>query len=474
MNKILILLIAFTPLNLLAQSITVSDDIVLKNDIAYEIIGEMKGRLLLFRDRVTNFEIIAFDSQMRQVWSKELDLEKRAPKELGIVPGTEDFTVIYHHRVKNHLVLTAAKYDPAANLRDTTTIYDFGFLFTTPRFVMIKSEDKTKAVIYYVENQQTFHAVSFDVPTMTVLWQKSFTPADMNYWEEFTEVFVDNDGVMRIALEKNRYRQRRDDQQYQIIEMGADMDQPRIYSISLEDKGTYDASFSYDNLNKRIVAAGLYSEKNLDRAVGYFYLNFSPEDPEHYLLTFEPFEDEFVTNLVGKNVENNRGITEVSVQQLVLRRDGGALMICERNRQLERRMGSTSRVFFDGGVRYIVDYYYDEIFAVSINPDGSPHWKTILHKKQYSQDDDGIYSSYFLFKTASNLRFLFNDEIRYENTVSEYVLSGTGSYERKSIMSTANLDLRLRFRDAMQVSVDQLIIPSERRNRLRLVKLQYQ
>ena len=113
------------------------------------------------------------------------------------------------------------------------------------------------------------------------------------------------------------------------------------------------------------------------------------------------------------------------------------------------------------------------MFVISIHPDGKTHWKTILHKKQYSQDDDGIYSSFFLFKTPSNLRFLFNDEIRYENTVSEYVLNGVGAYERKSLLSTANLDLRLRFRDAMQVSAQELIVPSERRNRLRLVKLQY-
>ncbi|MFN7118450.1 MAG: hypothetical protein ACK4TA_16755 [Saprospiraceae bacterium] len=474
MNKCLIGVLLLLPMTFFAQTITVSDDIVLKNDVAYEIIGVMKERLLLFRDRVTTFEIQAFDQQMRQVWSKELDLEKRAPKVLGIVPGPEDFTVLYHHRLKNHLVLRAARYDPAANLRDTATLHDFGFLFTTPHFEVIKSEDKSKAIIYYVENQNTFHAVSFDVATMKVLWQKSFAPENMSYWEEFAQIFVDNEGTMRIVLEKNRLRLRKDDQHYQIFEMGAHLDQPRTYEISLQDKGTYDAFFSYDNLNKRIVAGGLYSEKNLDRAAGYFYLNFSPDAPDNYLLSLEPFDDEFVSTLVGKNIDNNRGLNEVSIQQTVLRRDGGILMIGERNRQLERRMGSTNRVFFDGGVRFIVDYYFDEIFAISIHPDGKTHWKTILHKKQYSQDDDGMYSSFFLFKTPSNLRFLFNDEIRYENTVSEYVLNGTGNFERKSLMSTANLDLRLRFRDALQVSVNQLIIPSERRNRLRLVKLQYQ
>ncbi len=470
MKNRICLLLFWLPLWLSAQTITVSEDLVLKNDVSYEIIGELKGRVLLFRDKVTAFEVQAFDPNMRMVWDKELDLDKKSPKPLGIVSTREDFTILYRHRAKNHLVLSAKKYDAAANLRDTATIKDFGFLFITPNMEVVKSEDKTKMLIYYVENQQVFRAMSFDVTTMKVLWDKSFSPEEMSFWEEFGQVLVDNEGTMRVILEKNKLRLHH----YEIYELGAQNDQPRIFNVGLEGKNTYDASFAYDNMNKIIVAAGLYSEKNLERATGYFYMRFSPDNSDAYLLTFEPFDDEFVTNLMGKNVEKNRGITETTIQQVVLRRDGGALMIAERNRQLERRMGGTNRVFFDGGVRYIVDYYYDDMFVVSFHPDGKTHWKTILHKKQYSQDDNGMYSSFFLFKTPTNLRLLFNDEIRPENTVSEYVVNGLGGFERKSLLSTENLELKLRFRDALQVSGDQLIVPSERRNRLKLVKLQYQ
>lgn len=163
----------------------------------------------------------------------------------------------------------------------------------------------------------------------------------------------------------------------------------------------------------------------------------------------------------------------MTAQEIVLRRDGGILLIAERTRYLERRSGASGRVYYENQGRFLVDYYYDELMVVSIHPSGKTHWKTILHKKQYSQDDDGIYSSYFLFKTPSSLRFLFNDDIRQENTVSEYVLNGMGEYDRNSILSTQDLDLRLRFRDALQLDANELVIPSERRNKLKLVKLEY-
>ena len=101
------------------------------------------------------------------------------------------------------------------------------------------------------------------------------------------------------------------------------------------------------------------------------------------------------------------------------------------------------------------------------------HWELILPKKQFSQDDGGVYSSYFLFKTPSQLRLMFNDEIKPKNTVSEYIVRGDGTFERKSVLNTENLELKMRFRDAVQLDSDEILIPSERRNRLKLVKLEY-
>ena len=85
------------------------------------------------------------------------------------------------------------------------------------------------------------------------------------------------------------------------------------------------------------------------------------------MLHFEEFDDEFVSSLVGKEVQENKGITETIIQEIVLRRDGGLLMIAERNRQFERRVAGTNRVYYDYAGRFIVDYFYDELFVISIH-----------------------------------------------------------------------------------------------------------
>lgn len=84
-----------------------------------------------------------------------------------------------------------------------------------------------------------------------------------------------------------------------------------------------------------------------------------------------------------------------------------------------------------------------------------------------------MYSSFMLFKTPERLRFLFNDEIKQENTVGGYEVTGIGYTERKTVFNTDYQKLKLRFRDGVQLSNHECIIPSERNNRLNLVRIRF-
>jgi hypothetical protein len=463
------LLCAFMPLR--SQEIILSPEIPLRNDISYEIFGAFKDRILLFRDQITRYEVHGFDPQLRMAWSKTLQFDKKNPKVIGSSFSKNDFTLFYYNREQNNTLLKAARFDPGANLIDSVTIKNFGYIFFTPDFEITLSEDRSKALIYYFERATILHAFVFDTNTHQLLWEKIITPAGFSYWEDFLQIMTDNEGNMHLILEKNKMPGKNEGHQYQITSYLGKSNQLLFYIIPLEGKQTFDVRFIFDNLNHKLVAAGLYAEKANDKTAGYFMLSIQPDLGGEHTIHFEPFDETFITTLLGKDAEKNRGVAEINIHELVLRRDGGVLLIAERTKEYERRLGAPSRVNFDGMGRFIVDYYFDDIMAISIHPEGQTHWKALMPKKQYSQDDGGIYSSFFLFKTAGNLRCLFNDEIKYENTASQYLLKGNGSFERFSLLNTEKLDLRLRFRDALQISADALIVPSERRNKIRLVKI---
>ncbi|MCB9081482.1 MAG: hypothetical protein H6555_07215 [Lewinellaceae bacterium] len=471
MKYIALLIGLFLVNTLSAQKITVSDEIPLRTDVSYEIIGELKGRVLLFRNQTTRFEVQAFDERMQTSWSKELEFDKRMLTVLGINTFDDQFTIFYRFRERGSTLIKAARFDASATLRDSVIVQDFGFLFVTPDYEVVRSEDRSKVLFFYTEKSNVFRVLSFDNRSMKLLWDKTFTLEDFNEYEDLVHMMVDNDGNMYAVIEEDNFSQRRQEGQFRLVRYGGEGTEITTTKVQIPEIMIYDVKFSYDNLNKNVVAGGFYYNKNQEKAEGFFYLRF-PVSAGGPLVGVHPFSDELVSNLEGKRVKNNRGMEEIGVQDIVIRRDGGILIVGEEYKNYQRRIASVNRVMYDNFSRSVVDYYYNDVFLLAVNPDGLPHWETVLYKKQYSQDDQGMYSSFFLFKTPSKLHLIFNDEIKFENTISEYVVRGTGTFQRNSMLSTENLKLRLRFRDAMQVSSTKLVVPSERRGKLRIARIE--
>ena len=462
------------PLWLPAQTVTISEDISLRNDIAYEILGRLKGQTLLFRDKSNEFEIQAFDERMRLSWSKELDLDKKRPEVIGLVPDKDRFTLLYAFRQKGDLIIKAHRYDPGANMTDSATIKNLGYLIFSPKLEMIYSENRKKALVYYVERETEYHAYMFDLDYMKLLWEGDLKLERFTFEDDYEQLVVNDNGDVFVVLGRNNSWSKREDPRYEVHVFDGNSGQLRQFDVFFGEHLTYDAMFTYDNTHHQLVGAGLYSERNRARAPGYFYLRIDPINPAAPDLQFHELDEEYVSNIMGKVNDGSKGLAECVIQDIALRQDGGAVIIGERNRVYERRMSGPVRGFYDRTVaRAIVDYYLDDLFILSVHPDGTSHWQSICHKKQYSQDDGAIFSSYLLAKTPRKLRLVFNDEIKNDNIVSEYLIGSNGNLDRNAVMSTENQQLKLRFRDGVQITGNEIIVPSERRNRLKLVLVHF-
>jgi hypothetical protein len=238
-----------------------------------------------------------------------------------------------------------------------------------------------------------------------------------------------------------------------------------------------DVKFAYDNQHQRLVGGGFYSKRWNGKIQGTFYIN-PAQSPQ---IVLQPFENEFIAQSLGKKETDSKGIENLQVRDLFFRKDGGFLMLSEQSQEVTRYLAAggfstagTSSNYPGFGAprpRAMSDHYYDDFYLFSFHPQGDLHWKKILHKKQYSHDDGGHFSSCFVLKTTSGLRLVYNDEIGQSTTVSEYVLKGDGTVERHSVMNTESLEILMRFRDAIQIGANELLVPSEMRGKARLVKI---
>lgn len=477
-NKQALLLFVLLALPALAsaQQVTVSEAVTIRDDISYQIVTDGQGNVVLVEDKGYKLSAQGFDPQMRKRWEKELELDKKSPQITDVTSLNDgDFCVIYQFRQKLHPVLKVHRYSIAANLTDSVTIKHFEEEFYPPHFEVVYSEDKNTALIWFVKDLNLINALAFDLRTMEVRWEKSFQPDGVVYGRDFSQVLLDNAGNMYLVLKKDNFKSKQQSHYIEVLYYGPNTSEsPQRHAISMGGNLTFDVFFTFDNLHQALRAGGLYASDNLSRADGFFCLTIPfGSSQDSLLLRFHPFEEAFVHELLEKEKVKHVGLPEVSVQEVVLRKDGGMLLFGELNKSVQRGGTGYNGGYSRSGFRPIVDHYYDDVFLISIHPNGEVHWKSILHKKQYSQDDDAIYSSFFVAKTPTALRVIFNDEIKAENMVSEYVVKGNGELDRNAVMTTERKELQLRFRDAIQASANELLVPSERRGRLKLVRIVY-
>ncbi len=451
--------------------ILVSDPLPLRNDYGYEIIGRIRDRILLFRDRADDFEVQAFDNNMRASWSRVLeDLDKNGVQILSIIGRQDAFYVVFKQRRRGTAYLRVYKYDAGASLIDSATVKTYGDrVLVSPELDLYQSEDRSCIVVTNMAERGRMETTCFRLDPVEVLWDKLLLLDDVYHDTNIRGMVVSNEGRFFMVTEWNNRRSRLGNHEYQVLCVSQDTSY--ILRVPLSDFLTVDAKFVFDNRHQALVGSGFYADRTRDRANGAFFLRI-PLGGE-VTLRYEAFSDRFISVLRRKDVsEDTRGIPNTLPRQLILRQDGGALLVAELYHEIQR--GSLAgRGMWRDGMRMVVDYYYDDVLLIAFNPDGTAHWMTALHKKQYSQDDDAIFSSFCLLLTPERLHFLFNDEIKYENTCSEYIVSPLGDFDRNSLLSTYGQNLRVRFRDALQLNASECIAPSEFRNKLRLVLIRF-
>lgn len=458
-----------------SQTITVSDGVNFKSAHKYAIIGKMKDHILLYQEKDNDFEIQAYNDKMGISWEKELELEKKKPQPIEVVGFDDHFYVIYRFKQKGEHLVKVHKYNAAANLVDSTTVTSYGKRFTVPDPELIISENKETVLLVSTEFYSKLEFTAFSLREMKVLWEATYAPEDLNNGYHLQQIVVDNRGAMHMIINRENERIKKDKPHYfDIWSRYPDKDQIITSKIELEGKLTYDVYFQPDNLNNTLTAGGLYSEKNKARTQGYYYLQIPYGEPSAYQLYFHEFEEEFMEELVENKSKVTKGLFDIEVQDLAIRRDGGILLIGEQRKELDRRATNyISSYYSNDQVQVAADYFYEDLFILSIHPNGEKHWEKILHKKQYSQGDDAAFSSFFMAKTPKQLRLVYNDEVRNEGIVNEYLVRGNGGTDRKSVLNTEDQDLKLRLRESLQVAHNEIVVPSELKSKLKLVRVVY-
>ena len=453
-----------------AQRVVVSQEVTLSDENRYELFAGPEESVILYRDDAKSIELEAYGPDMSRLWQRELTLDRARPSPIGALMHEGEVNVFYTYRHDRAIHLKMHRYSATGNLTDSMTVARLEGDFLTAGWRLNYDEAGRYAVFTHQRDARTWHAMGVEVASGRLLYRETIAlSGNPGVWpDEVSEPMVDHRGAVYLWTQRNNRRSRLDEHELQIIRVDASGRQHRL-SVRLPELLLYDVELGIDQRNDRIVLAGYYAE-DPDEAAGVVAIAVPYALEGEARVTRTPFTADVVAGVDPKD-RRPTGISNLDALDVFFRRDGAVLVIGEQRRATVRTVGGRGGTF---GTSMKTDYLYEDIvLSVTGTDGGRGDWHEVLPKKQFSQDDGAAFSSYFLAVTPRRLRLIYNDEVRSGGTVSEYRLAGNGDIERRSLMNTEYKDLWLRHEAGVQTSASTLVIPSERRNRLRLVRVDF-
>ena len=463
----LTLLLLVISVQAFAQTTLISDELSLRRYENYRIIGKHGSEVLVTKYRQNKIEIYGFDADMKISWFKELDFDGKRVTFLDVISNQEGFALVYAARQSKRTSVILTQYNAQAEALNSAVLQTYDKRLYDVKPSILLSSDKQRLAIMELEEKNHLKLSTYDITKGEVQWYRNLDIDALIKGRDFSQAVLDNEGQVYLVFEGGNSRRHIRYHKFNVLRVSAD--DIVEHTIDLHGKLTYDVTFIYDEVNRRLVGTGLYDTERMNRARGAFYTAVDYTQQSAGLVRFQTFDEDFMKVLVGRK-NRRRTFDNSSIQKVMLRRDGGALMVVERQRATMRPVGAGVSV----SEAHRMDYYFDDIILVAFHPDGRMHWREVLYKRQFSQDDGGQYSSFCVVQSPDRLRILYNDEISRQSSVSQYVVETEGRPRRLSVMEPEDTDrLQLCFRSAQQVSGREVIVPSKRRSRLQLVKLAY-
>lgn len=290
---------------------------------------------------------------------------------------------------------------------------------------------------------------------------------------ENSEAMIDNEGNAMVILKPGRNGNTEEFDVFRVSATG----ELNVYSILTQKPLFGQAAFETDNKNGNLVLCHFYNDgaPNEEAAAnGFFYGSYNPATGEKLNSVYFPFPGAFINELTGREMNNKNRLYTFNIKKTILRNDGGALIIAESfikdTREIAVPLGIQPGF---NNYRSSTIYQYNDIIAFSFNSAAQMEWYSIMRKKQVSEDDNGVFSSFLIVNEKDKLRLLYLDDISVSGSLSLYTLTSEGKNQRQSLFNQEDRDLLLLPKLGRQISPAEAVIPSYKNGVLQLIKLTF-
>ena len=367
------------------------------------------------------------------------------------------------------------------------------------------SRDSSKLLIYYnvpQDNQEKeqfgFHVLDNE---MNEIWDKKVTLPYKSKLFDVERYRVDNHGDVyllgRLYMEKRREKRAgKPNYKYELLGYSDLGETRKKYAVDLKGMFLTDMQIDIDD-NRDIICAGFYSDEGTYSIRGSYFLKIDRESKEIVSKSSKDFGLDFITQTMregeekrtvkraekGKDVE----LYEYDLDKMIIRDDGGVFLVGEQF-YVKRTESYGSPFINRNSISQVTyTYYYNDIIAVNIDPNGEIIWTEKVPKKQKTLDDEGYYSSYVAAENDGKLYFVFNDNPKNlfyrkgdrihnfrknkESLVVLVELQKNGDQSREALFSAREAEMIMRPKVCEQISDEKIILFGQKRAKQRFIEL---
>ena len=475
---ILPILIFVLPSQLQSQEVSISSELPIRGYFSYDILGEVDDRIIVFRDRGFNKEVDVFNKDLEHTQFTELFFEKKKVDIFSIQALDTTFQLLYGYFEGDSMNFMMKRFDKSVVMQDSFVFHKIHKKDVRRRIGTVVSEDNSKVLLHTLDAQDILSLVMFDNETKQTIWAQKALIENVDIRNDFVEIKLLNSGEFILILREDNIEE--DDDFLRFLVFDPYSGQYKNIQLNFNQFYRNNYYLDVDNENRQMILCGTYSDKKAKEVLGYYFINTSLDELSgNETVYFLNFDDRLQSDLLQGKKKKNKVFNDIEIKDIINRNDGGFLIVSEVSREYSRRNpynNNFGRANVAGGTyagRGWIDYYNDDVIISNISANNQQEWTKVLYKKQFSQDDEAVFSSFFLMMTPSRMRIIYNDEIKKSNTVSEYIMDPLGNIARNSLLSTEYQNMKLRFQDAIQVSSNSLLVPSEKNYNLNLVRITY-
>ncbi len=237
----------------------------------------------------------------------------------------------------------------------------------------------------------------------------------------------------------------------------------------LPGKSITGIGIAMDNVNNKLVVAGFFTGEENFVSGGILYGSLDLTPGSEMNITARRIEEQERLKLKGERIlDGGYGVSGYPIERMVLRRDGGAVIIAEA-------AYTTDFSYYDAFTQSFtrrIEYHFENIVVISINPDGMAQWNAIVEKDQVSYDDDGVFSSFASLLLNDRLVMLYNEDINRKARILTASINREGTRNPPTPYPQSDGVLLLP-RSGKQISENEVLIPGYRKKELFLIKFAF-